>query len=76
VTRTTERDEILLRVITSPATVLPVMHFKIGHRSAGLASPAVTAKHLIAKLVVQFAVQAQTWLLPSEAIHEAFSVAR
>jgi hypothetical protein len=53
-----EGDEIFLGIRPGLAAELRVVNFKIGHCSARLASPAVTAENLIAKLVVQFAVQA------------------
>jgi hypothetical protein len=70
-----ESDEIFLGIRPGLAAELRVVNFKIGHRSARLASPAVASEHLVAKLVIQFAVQALARLLWSEAIHEAFSVA-
>jgi hypothetical protein len=68
-------DQILLGVIPGLAAKLFVVNFKIGHRAARLASPTVAAEHLVAKPVVQFAVQAKAWVLWPDAIHEAFSVA-
>jgi hypothetical protein len=70
-----EGDEIFLGIRSGLAAELRVVNFKIGHRSARLASPAVAAENLIAKLAVQLAVQALAWLLWSEAIHETFSAA-
>jgi hypothetical protein len=68
-------DQVLLGIVAGLAAKLFVMHFKIGHRAARLASPAVAAENSVEKLVVQFAVQAEAWSLWSEAIHEALSVA-
>ena len=70
-----EGDEIFLGIRPGLAAELLVVNFKIGHRSAGLASPAVAAENSVAKLVVQFAVQAVAWSLWPEVIQEAFSVA-
>jgi hypothetical protein len=70
-----QRDQVLLRIVAGLAAKLFVMNFKIGHRAARLASPAVTAEHLIAKVVVRFRIQAQTFALWFEAVHEIFSVA-
>jgi hypothetical protein len=50
-----------------------MVDLKIGHCAARLASPAIPAENLIAKLVVQFAVQAKARVLWSHSIHEAFS---
>jgi hypothetical protein len=70
-----EGDEIFLGIGPRLAAKLFVVNFKIGHRSARLASPAVASEHLVAKLFIQLAVQALAWLFWSDAIHEAFSVA-
>jgi hypothetical protein len=56
-------DQVLLGIVAGLAAKLFVMHFKIGHRSAGLASPAVAAEYLFPNLVVQLAVQAQARML-------------
>ena len=72
---TAEGDQILLGIVPGLAAKLFVVNFKVGHRAARLASPAVPAEHLVAKLIVQFGIQAQTCELWSEAVHEAFSVA-
>lgn len=70
-----KRNQILLGIVPRLAAKLFVVNLKTGHRAAGLASPAVPAEHLVAKLVVQFGIQAPTCALWSEAVHEAFSVA-
>jgi hypothetical protein len=69
-------DQIFLGIVPGLAARLFVVDVEVGHRSARLASPTVAAEHLVAKLVVQFRVQAQVRLLLSDTIHEAFSVAR
>ena len=71
----TEGDQIVLGIVPRLAAKLFVVNLKIGHRATRLASPAVPAEHLIAKLVVEFGIQAQTCVLWSEPVHEAFSVA-
>ena len=38
-----------------------MVNLKIGHGATGLASPAVAAEHVVAKLVIQFADQVQAW---------------
>jgi hypothetical protein len=70
-----EGDEIFLGIRPGLAMELHVVDFKIQHRAARLASPAVAAENSVAKLVVQFAVQAEAWSLWPDAIHEAFSFA-
>jgi len=68
-------DQVLLGIVPGLAAKLFVVNFKIGHRSARLASPRVAAEHLGTKLVIQFAVQAKAWVLWSDTIHEISSVA-
>ncbi len=58
-----EGDEIFLGIGPGLAAELFVVNLKIEHCAAGLASPAVAAENLIAKLVVQFAFQAQARVL-------------
>jgi hypothetical protein len=70
-----EGNQILLGVLSGLAAKLFVMNFEIGHRAARLASPAITAEHVVTKLVVRVWIQAQAWLLGSKLVHEAFSVA-
>jgi hypothetical protein len=70
-----EGDQILLGIVARLAAKLFVVNLKIGHVTARLASPAVPAEDLVAKVVVQLGVQEQTCLLRSAAIHEVFSVA-
>jgi hypothetical protein len=53
-----EGEEISLGIRPGLATELHVVDFKIQHRAARLASPAIPAEDLASKLVVQFAVQA------------------
>jgi len=72
---TAECYQVLFGIGPRLAAKLFVVNFKIGHRSARLASPAVASEHLVAKLFIQLAVQALAWLFWSDAIHEAFSVA-
>jgi hypothetical protein len=51
-----EGDEIFLGIRPGLAAELRVVNFKVGHRSARLASPAVASEHLVAKLFIQLAV--------------------
>jgi hypothetical protein len=70
-----EGDQIVLGIGTGLAAKLFVVNLKIGHRSARLASPAVPAEHLAAKLIVRFGIQAYGCALWLKLIHEVFSVA-
>jgi len=47
-----EGDQIWLCIIACLAAELFVVDFEVGHRAAGLASPAIPAQNLLAKLVV------------------------
>ena len=58
-----EGDQILFGIVPRLAAKLLVVNLEIRHRAARLASPAVAAEHLVAKVVVQFGVQAQTCVL-------------
>jgi hypothetical protein len=71
----TQRDQVLLGIVAGLTTKLFVVNLEVGRRAAGLASPAVPAEHLVAKPIVRFGSQAQTFTLWFEAIHEIFSVA-
>jgi hypothetical protein len=51
-----------------------VVNFKVGHRAAGLASPAIAAQYLIAELFVQAGIEPQLVPLWWDVIHDAFSV--
>ena len=73
--RCEECNEILFGIVPGTAAKLFVMNFKIGHRAARLASPTIAAEHLVAKLVVQFGVQAKAWVLWSETIQEVSPLA-
>jgi hypothetical protein len=70
-----QRDQVRLGILAGTAAKLFVVNFKIGHRATRLASPTVAAEHLVAKLVVQFAVQAKAWVLWSDTVHEFSPVA-
>ena len=67
-------NQVLFGIIAALAAKFLMVNFKIRHHTARLASPAIAAKNLIAKLVVQFTVQAEARVLWSRTIHEAFSV--
>jgi hypothetical protein len=52
-----KRDQILLGILTPVTTESFVVNFKIGHRPARLASPAIPAKHLITELLVRLGIK-------------------
>jgi hypothetical protein len=70
-----QRDQVRLGIVAGTAAKLFVVNFKIGHRTARLALPTIAAEDLVAKLVVQFAVQAKAWVLRWMTIHEISPVA-
>ncbi|HSZ01580.1 MAG TPA: hypothetical protein VK788_18925 [Terriglobales bacterium] len=70
-----EGNQIPLGIVPGLAAKQRVVNLEVGHRATRLASPAVPAEHLIAKVIVQFRIQAQTSALWSEVVHEVFSVA-
>jgi hypothetical protein len=70
-----QRDQVPLGIFAGMAAKLLVVNLKIGYCATRLASPTVPAEHLVAKLVVQFGIQAQTCALSCRAVHEVFSVA-
>jgi hypothetical protein len=49
-----EGNEILGTIIAGSAAKSFVVNLKIGHHAAELASPAVAAEHLVAKLLIEF----------------------
>jgi len=55
----TKRNQILLGIGPGLAAKLFVVNLEIGHRAAGLASPAVAAEHVSAEMVVQLGIEAR-----------------
>ena len=53
---------------------LAVVDFYVGHCAAGLASPTVATKHLVAELFVYVRIEPQARLLRLDLIHDTFSV--
>ena len=66
-------DQILLRVVPGLAAEFLVMHLKIRHRAATLASPAVSLHDLLTELFVQVGSESQPRVLWSNLVHDAFS---
>ena len=50
-----------------------VVNFKVGQCAARLASPAISAKYLVAQLFVQLGMEPHARTLWSDAIHDALS---
>ena len=67
----TERNQVLLGVVSGQAAMLLMMNLKVRRCAAGLASPAIPLQHFLTKLLVHFKTQLQAWLLRSNPIHEA-----
>jgi len=53
----TKRDQVLLGILAGVTTESFVVDLEIGHRAAGLAPPAISSQHFIAKLLVRLGVQ-------------------
>jgi hypothetical protein len=66
-------DQILLRVVAGVAAKCLVVHFKIRHGAATLASPTVSTKYVLTCLVVQLGGESQPRVLGSNSVHDAFS---
>jgi len=65
VTFGTERDQILVGIVSSVASILFVVDLKLHLRPANLASPAVPPQDLLTQLFVRFRIQPQArtfWL--------------
>jgi hypothetical protein len=54
-----KRNQVLLRIVTSPAAEFLVVDLKVGQCAARLASPTVAAEHLLAQLFIQFLIEPQ-----------------
>jgi hypothetical protein len=73
VTYETERNQVLLGIITTLAAKILVVNLKVRPGPAALASPTVAAQHLLPELFVQLGIEPQAWLFGQNPIHEAFS---
>jgi len=67
-----ERNKVRFRIIAGLAAKLLVVNLKVGHRAAGLTSPAVATQHLAAEIVILLEPQAGTFRSASS--HVTFSV--
>jgi hypothetical protein len=68
-------DEIFLRVVPGVAAKCLVVHFKIRHRAATLASPTVATEYLLTDVFVQLGGESQPRVLSWNSVHDAFSSA-
>jgi hypothetical protein len=57
VTVSTKSYEIVLLVVSEPATGLNMMHLEFMHRSAALAAPAISLQYFLSQFVVRDWVQ-------------------
>jgi hypothetical protein len=68
-------DQIFFSIVTRLASEFLVVDLEVRHDSAGLASPAITAQHLLPQFFVRFCFESYASLLRANSIHEAFSFA-
>ena len=71
VTCGTERNQILLGIVSGLTAVLSMVDFKVQPCAASLASPAVPLQDESTKLLVRFGIQPQTRTFWSDRTHEA-----
>ena len=78
VTCGTERNQVLLGIVSGLASVLFMVDLKVHPRAARLASPAVPPQDLSTELLVGFRIQPQTRTFWPDRFHEArpFSCSR
>jgi hypothetical protein len=74
VTANTEGNQILARIVAGLAAKLFVVDLKLGHRTARLASPTISAEDLVAQLFINVGLEPQGCAFWSDLIHDAFSV--
>jgi hypothetical protein len=72
VTVSTQRDQVLLRVVSGLSTKMFMMNLKILRAATRLATPSVPLQHLSTKLFVLFRIQSYAWLLWPNLTHDAF----
>ena len=69
VTIETEGDQIVLTILAAVAAELFVMNFKVCHRAAELAAPAVSPQYLLAKFPVILLFEPDRRLFRRSLIH-------
>ena len=65
----TEGDQIVLTILAGVAAKLFVVNFKVCHRTAELAAPAVSPQYMLAKLPVIFFLEPDRHLFRRSLIH-------
>jgi len=68
-----QRDQVLLRIISGLTAKFLVMSLEVLQAPAGLTSPSIPLQDFSTKLLVQFWIQSQAWLLRTNLTHDAFS---
>jgi len=74
VARRAKCNQVFFCVIAGLAAKFFVVNLKIGHRAAGLASPAVPAEYFVAEFFVWLGIKPQAGPFRSGPIHDAFPV--
>ena len=70
----TKGNQVLIGIVARLATKFLVVNFKVRHRAARLASPAIAAQHLVAQLFVQLGIKPQGTKFWLGTIHDTFRV--
>ena len=65
----TEGDQIVLTILAGVAAKFFMVNFKVCHRTAELAAPAVSPQYLLAKFPVAFLLEPNRCLLGNNVIH-------
>jgi hypothetical protein len=73
-TRRTQRNQVLFRIIAGMAAKFLMVDFQVRHASAGLTSPAITAQHLVPQSFECFSVESNATVFGGSSIHETFSL--
>ena len=64
-----ERDQIAFIIRTTVATKLFMVDFKVGHGTAQLTSPAISAQHLLSKILVILLLEPDRCLFRQNLLH-------
>jgi hypothetical protein len=67
-----QRDQVLVGIIPGLTAKFLVMNLEVLQAPAGLTSPSIPLQDFSTKLLVQFGIQSQAWLLRSNLTHDAF----
>jgi hypothetical protein len=65
-----QRDQVLLRIIPGLTAKFLVMDLEVLQAPAGLTSPSIPLQDFSTKVLVQFRIQSQAWLLRSNPTHD------